>query len=142
MTAALARSSYRKADSASAQVVDNPHQVISVTLRELKRSLDVLSYHVENKKPCPEMHLNRAFTAVYILQSSLDFEKGGELALNLFQAYEFVRIQLVRAFRREKDADLSTSVEAIDGITEAWMEIAPQVAAQTQNSQASEGNTS
>lgn len=126
MTAALARSRYRKADSASVQVVENPHQVISVTLRELRRSLDILSYHVDEKKACPEMHLNHAFTAIYILQSSLDFEKGGELATNLFQVYEFVRLQLVKAFRREDDADLKNSLEAIDGIRDAWLQISPE----------------
>lgn len=126
MTAALARSRYRRADSASVQVVENPHQVISVTLRELRRSLDILSYHVAEQKTCPEMHLNQAFTAVYILQSSLDFEKGGELAVNLFQAYEFVRMQLVKAFRRDEDTDLKTALEAIEGILEAWSQISPE----------------
>ena len=40
-------------------------------------------------------HFSRALTIIYSLQSSLDFEKGGEIAENLFQTYEFARQMII-----------------------------------------------
>lgn len=126
MTVALARSKYRQAESSGAAQVESPHQVISVTLRELEKSLRVLHAAATAQKSYPEAHLNRAFTAIYILQSSLDFENGGEVANSLFQVYEFARLQVVKAFRREEDANLADASEAISGIYSAWQEIGPK----------------
>jgi len=75
----------------------------------------------------PSDHFNRCFTAIYILQSSLDFEKGGELAGSLFQVYEYARLQVLSAFKRDETADLDQARIAIEGIKSAWTEIGPQV---------------
>ena len=37
-------------------------------------------------------YLVRCLTTIYSLQTSLDFEKGGTIATNLFQLYEFCRV--------------------------------------------------
>lgn len=127
MSMAFARTSYRQAETYGAQEVDDPHQIISVTLRELERSLSVLKAAQESARKYPEDHLNRAFTAIYILQTSLDFEKGGDIATSLFQVYEFCRLQVVKAFRREENAQIPEALEAISGILSAWQEIGDQV---------------
>ena len=91
------------------------------------RSLDVLCSAQEQGVPFPDTHLNRCFTAIYILQSSLDYETGGELATSLFQVYEYSRLQVLKAFRREPDPELSQARTAIQGILSAWEEIGPRV---------------
>jgi flagellar protein FliS len=70
--------------------------------------------------------MNRAFTAIYILQSSLDFEQGGEIATNLFQVYEYCRLKVVAAFRRDPDASLTQAANYISDILQAWDSIAPR----------------
>ena len=40
-------------------------------------------------------HFARSLTIIYGLQSSLDFEKGGPIAENLFQLYEFARQKMI-----------------------------------------------
>lgn len=127
MTFENARSSYRRAESVQQVEVTDPHEIIGVTLRELEKSLRVLASAKEAGNKYPSQHLNRALTAIYILQSSLDFEVGGEIATNLFQVYEFCRVQVADAFARKPDADLASSVLHIEGIRGAWDQIASQV---------------
>lgn len=125
MTFADARARYRRAETAEFQVVDDPHQIVLVTLRELERSLKALAAAAAVGSSYPDQHLNRAFTAIYILQSSLDFENGGEIAGNLFQVYEYCRLQVSAAFRREAGPQLDDAATHIGGILSAWEQIGP-----------------
>ncbi|EGJ21494.1 flagellar protein FliS [Cereibacter sphaeroides WS8N] len=125
MTFADARARYRRTETVDFQAVEDPHQIVLVTLRELERSLRALAAAAETGGSYPDQHLNRAFTAIYILQSSLDFEKGGEIADNLFRVYEFCRLQVASAFRREH-GQLTDAAGHISAILEAWEQIGPR----------------
>jgi flagellar protein FliS len=123
MTFLDARAKYRRADSGEVLAVESPHGIILVTLRELEKSLRILAAATDGQYPAA--HLNRAFTAVYILQSSLDFDKGGEIALNLFRVYEYCRLRIAEAFRREPAPRLAEAADHIAGLITAWEQIAP-----------------
>lgn len=127
MNTALARNMYRRTETASSPAPDNPHRVIEITLNELERSVGVLAAAKASGLPYQPDHLNKAFTAIYILQSSLDFEAGGEIAVSLFQVYEFCRIQILHAFRRDEDPKLDEAKLAVSEILSAWQEIRTQV---------------
>ncbi|MEL5876673.1 flagellar export chaperone FliS [Cereibacter sphaeroides] len=126
MTFADARARYRRTETVDFQAVEDPHQIVLVTLRELERSLRALAAAAEAGGSYPDQHLNRAFTAIYILQSSLDFEKGGEIADNLFRVYEFCRLQVASAFRREH-GQLTDAAGHIGAILGAWEQIGPRL---------------
>ncbi len=121
MTFLGARAQYRRADSGDIAVTEDPHGIILVTLRELERSLRALA--AANPGPFPASHVNRAFTAIYILQSSLDFDKGGEIAVNLFRVYEYCRLRVAEAFRREPAPRLADAADHIAGLLAAWQQI-------------------
>ncbi|OYU19793.1 MAG: flagellar biosynthesis protein FliS [Rhodobacteraceae bacterium PARR1] len=121
MTFLGARAQYRRADSGEMAVTDDPHGIILVTLRELERSLRALA--AANPGPFPASHVNRAFTAIYILQSSLDFDQGGEIAVNLFRVYEYCRLRVAEAFRREPSPRLVDAADHIAGLLTAWQQI-------------------
>ena len=123
MTFLDARAQYRRADSGKILSVESPHGIILVTLRELEKSLRVLA--ASDPASYPAAHLNRAFTAIYILQSSLDFDKGGEIAVNLFRVYEYCRLRVTEAFRREPAPRLSEAAEHIADLVAAWEQIGP-----------------
>ncbi|MCE6952969.1 flagellar protein FliS [Cereibacter sphaeroides] len=125
MTFADARTRYRRAETVDFQSVEDPHQIILVTLRELERSLKALAAAAPGPV-YPDQHLNRAFTAIYILQGSLDFEKGGEIADNLFAVYEYCRTQVAAAFRREPAPQLADAAGHIGTILAAWEQIGPR----------------
>ena len=62
----------------------------------------------------------KCLTTIYSLQTSLDFEKGGKIAINLFQLYEFCRLQIIDAFRYDKNDGLKKSYDALSQIVSAW----------------------
>lgn len=126
MTFENARSSYRRAETIKPADVNDPHEIVGVTLRELEKSLRVLATSQDAGRPYPAQHLNRAFTAIYILQSSLDFERGGDIATNLFRVYEYCRLQVADAFARKPDPKLLTAATHIGGILNAWEQIGGQ----------------
>jgi flagellar protein FliS len=126
MTAALALARYRQTDLAGQAVADDPHEVIFVTLRELNRALAVLHAATKAGRPAPADHANRALTALYILQSSLDFEKGGDIANDLFAVYEFARQQVLAIWSGETETDIETAHAALEDIQSAWTQIGAQ----------------
>lgn len=67
--------------------------------------------------------LDKSFAIVAELQSSLDFERGGEIAIQLNDLYGFVNARLL-------EANLNVSIEAIDDairvletLLEGWQQI-------------------
>ena len=129
MTFLNARAQYRKTEQGEALAVDSPHGIILVTLRELERSLRVLAAAAADQGNYPPLHINRAFTAIYILQTSLDFEQGGDIALNLFRVYEYCRLRVAEAFRKEPHPRLSDAADHIANLLAAWEAMGKDAAA-------------
>lgn len=123
MNSMIARSHYRQAQAARPMHAETPHDVVLITLKELKRAMDVLAIAHAQARSLPTEHVNRALTAIYILQTSLDFEQGGEIATDLFQLYEFARFHVLAAWRNQPDARLAEAAEALANILEAWAAI-------------------
>ncbi|WP_417727034.1 flagellar export chaperone FliS [Roseovarius sp.] len=130
MSFAFARSRYRQAETLVQESVKDPYDIIFVTLRELNRSLVVLARTQQEARTLPSDHVNRVLTAIYILQSSLDFEAGGDLAGDLFQLYEFARFHVLKAMRGETDARLAEAAAAMGDILGAWEQIGSDVRSQ------------
>ena len=65
-------------------------------------------------------YVTRSLTSIYSLQTSLDFEKGGEIAINLFHLYEFCRLQIIAAFSKNKNDGLKKAFDALNEIISAW----------------------
>lgn len=120
---AFARDRYRQADTIKTKTVSDPYDVVFQTLKELTRAMNVLAESHAQERDLPADQLNRALTAIYILQSSLDFELGGEIAQDLFQLYEFARFHVLKAWRNEPDPRLREAADAIAEILAAWTDI-------------------
>ncbi len=82
-----------------------------VTLQELKTALDSAE---------KEHHFERALSSIYFLQKCLDFEKGGELAKNLFKVYEYCRVQIIDFALKGTVEKLDTAIEFVQTILEGW----------------------
>jgi flagellar secretion chaperone FliS len=122
MTLQQARLTYQRSARAVPALTDEPHVIIGVVLGELHSALTVLATAARNQSPLPSEPMARSLSAIYLLQSSLDFEKGGEIAPSLFRLYEFCREQIVMAFRKEEEGlkGLALAAEYIGSIREAW----------------------
>lgn len=125
MSFAHARAAYRQTEKVTPAAAPRPYDIVYQTLKELSRALHVLAEAHAKSLPLPSDHMNRGLTAIYILQTSLDFEKGGEIAQDLFQLYEFARFHLLRAWRGEADPRLREAADAMSEILSAWQEIGP-----------------
>ena len=69
----------------------------------------------------------RSLTIIYSLQSSLDFEKGGEISTNLFRIYEYSRQQLISDLKNAKAEGVTNAIHIIKEIAGAWDQIADEV---------------
>mgnify|MGYP000577832822 CR=1 FL=1 len=68
-------------------------------------------------------NFSRACIAIYTLQTSLDFEKGGNIAIQLFQVYEFCRKELIKAFTKKVVDGINRAIITLSQIISAWREL-------------------
>ena len=103
--------------------IDDAHGAISVCLETLLHNLKVLA----DKPPHGSELFNRVsskcLTAIYILQTSLDFEKGAVIAENLFKLYDYVKFQVITNSKSSEDADIDQAVSIISEIYGSWKTI-------------------
>ena len=113
----------------SSFVVKDKSAVISAILMELKRSMNIVVDKIESTKewrPSDEdiklknTHFTKALTAIYSLQVSLNFDEGGNIAIKLFQLYEYCRQQLIKGYSKKVVSGIKKALEAIGSISEAW----------------------
>ena len=119
MNYAFARNQYKKSNNAALSALSDPHEMIGLTMKELSRSLSALQ-NVGIGGDRQKNYLSKAFTAIYILQTSLDFEKGQDIANNLFKLYEYIRIQLQKTMKNDVSATLQVCSEILQEIIDAW----------------------
>ena len=117
---------YKNADRNAVVESDSPHALIAVLFDELLRHMRGFASEVESdelKKNDPSEHFTRSLTIIYGLQSSLNFEDGGEIANNLFRLYEYPRQQLLNTMRTRELVGTHAAIDALENISEAWREI-------------------
>ena len=113
----------------SANLSKNTFQVVESILVELKRSMIVVSELTkknkveDNERVKKNSNFSRACVAIYTLQTSLDFDRGGEIAIQLFQVYEFCRKQLIKAFTKKVVDGINIAIETLNDIIFAWKEL-------------------
>ena len=125
---------YKKVEK-SGDTIKSPYEVISVILNQLHKNVHLMileidkikafkiSRQFENVKDTQKSiskYFVKCLTTIYSLQTSLDFENGGKIATNLFQLYEFCRLQVIDAFRNNKNDGLKKSYDALSQIVQAW----------------------
>jgi len=123
MSLQFARQTYQRASRNDQDLPADPHAVIGIALAELHSALGALSMAAAQRRPLPTRPMTLALSSLYLLQSSLDFEQGGEIAPALFRVYEFCREKVVTAFRdKEEGAEgLQRATEFIASLREAWV---------------------
>lgn len=110
---------YAAATRREAEELTHPHELIQVTLTTLRQSLDLMSQDAID----PELFArskSKALTAIYILQTSLDMERGGEIAQNLFRVYEYCRFQIINSKRIESHPGMTLCINLLDELIDAW----------------------
>ena len=105
---------------------EDSHSMVLLLFDELIRSMRAFSQDLnpslseENRK---SEKMSKCLTIIYGLQSSLDFENGGEIAENLFRLYEYAREQILIDNKTGKAAGTLVAISSLEDIREAWVEI-------------------
>ena len=117
----------------------SPHDIVKFLMENLLNSMkNVLTYSENIKKDnlkdlskkelaiVKSKNASKALTIIYSLQVSLDFDKTPEIAKNLFQIYEYCRVQIIQALLKKTISGLSKAINALEDILDGWREIKPE----------------
>ncbi|MDA9990270.1 flagellar protein FliS [Paracoccaceae bacterium] len=113
------KNTYQDNSTANPQIED-AHAAVTACLETLLHNLNILSEKPTIGSEVFEKVSNKCLTAIYILQSSLDFEKGASIAENLFKLYEYVKFQIIAIPKSYDEANLENAVMIISQISETW----------------------
>lgn len=103
----------------------SPHGLIKILFDELVLALQT-AIHAEKQGERAKAtdKLTRSLTILYALETSLDFEKGGDVAIGLCQIYREARKLLLDATKTREVASVMKAHAMIAEIAEAWSQIA------------------
>ena len=117
---------YLNDDIASKTSNLNPHKIIEEVLKDLKKNMETLAYSLDNEpviSSIKSQSFSKSLTAIYILQSSLNFEKGEEIAENLYRIYEFCKEGIMKGFTKRDSKLVYDAIPPIDEILDGWKQI-------------------
>ncbi len=113
-----------------------PHEVVRFLMENLLNSMKSLQSTLQITKGSDIENLtkkqlasfqskntSKALTIIYSLQVSLDFDKSPEIAQNLFQIYEYCRVQIINALLKKTKTGLVKAIEVLNDILDGWSNI-------------------
>ena len=122
---------YQNAERQALEETNDPHLIVMTMLDALLKSMQIFVENIDLKNggdaEMKSKHFSRAISIIYALQSSLDFEKGGDIAKNLFQLYEYARIKLIEDLGKGVTEGTLGALNAIESIRYAWEEMGKQL---------------
>ena len=126
---------YKKSQQNS-NLTKTPHEVVRFLMENLLNSMKSLQSTLQIKKGSDIENLtkkqlasfqskntSKALTIIYSLQVSLDFDKSPEIAQNLFQIYEYCRVQIINALLKKTKTGLVKAIEVLNDILDGWSNI-------------------
>ena len=123
MNLAFALNTYNQTKASSESSKNDGYEAVKYALDQVIGSMERLNAGLDTEEK--EHHFERALSSIYFLQKCLDFEKGGDLAKNLFKVYEFCRVQIVEFALKGTVKKLDTAIEFVQTILEGWEGVRP-----------------
>lgn len=117
---------YTKTDHANVVEGNDPVAIISLLFDELIRAMQDFIQHSDpekGKKDVRSRQFSRSLTIIYALQTSLNFEEGGDIADNLFRLYEYARQQLLQDWKDNTIEGTEKAIISLDEIRDAWHQL-------------------
>lgn len=93
-------------------------------IRFLERSIDELQ---SGRLSDHKMNLRRGIAIIAELQNTLNFEKGGELAIQLFDLYGYMLDRLTQANLRKEAEYIREVIRHLNTLLDGWREAVRQV---------------
>ena len=117
---------YSNSEKKAIVEAEDSHAMVLLLFDELIKSMRVFSENIDLETADLNLRsekLSRSLTIIYALQSSLDFEKGGEIAENLFRLYQYAREQILIGHSSGVAQGILIAISSLEDIREAWVEI-------------------
>lgn len=115
-------------------VIDHasPHKLIQMLFEGAIKSANQALLHLQNRNIAEKgLAISRAIRIIEEgLKTSLDTTKGGAIALQLQELYDYMLRQLLTASLRNEDAPLKEVVHLLCELRDAWSSIDPAAAKQ------------
>ena len=113
-------SAYQSVAMAGPETQD-PHELVKLLFVGLTDRIAMARAALEKgDRVARAIAVTKAQKILFGLRDSLDFEAGGELALNLDSLYEYCIRRLVNAHAREDDEIFAEVMDLMVSIREAW----------------------
>ena len=124
-----ASEAYKQAENIGLSEVTNPHEIIQTLFKELIKSMSLFERSLSDYTMLESRSSSfaKSLTIIYSLQTSLDFEKGGEISNNLFKIYEYSRQQLISDLKNGEPKGVPNAITIVKEIADAWNQIADEV---------------
>lgn len=115
---------YAAVDTGSRVEGANAHQLVKILFDELLLAIDsaIVADRNGDRAKCSDKQA-RALSIVHALESSLDFDRGGQVALGLAQIYREARRLIVAGLQTRTAGEMDEARLIIGEIAEAWAEI-------------------
>jgi len=102
----------------------SPHGLVKLLFDELLLALEACAHSLGNGDPIKARDKNvRALSILYALETSLDFDRGGDIAISLAKIYREARRLLVQSNTSGDVAEVRRAHALIGEIAEAWNRI-------------------
>jgi len=118
-----AKRSYELHETNFVENIENNHEIVRLILKELQKNLIIITSDEKIDLTKQARHYAKAHTALHLLLSSLDPEKGGEISNNLAGLYLYVQQQLIEGRDRDGFKGDINIVGIITDLLEAWEQI-------------------
>jgi flagellar protein FliS len=117
---------YSNSEKKAVIEAEDSHAMVLLLFDELIKTTRIFSQNIKIKTGSHKVrseNMSKALTIIYALQSSLDFERGGEIAENLYRLYEYTREQILIDNKSNEAAGILVAISSLEDIREAWVEI-------------------
>ena len=118
-----AKRSYELQEANFVENIEDNHEIVRLIFKELRKNLIIIVSDEEIELSKQARHYAKAHTALHLLLSSLDSEKGGEISENLAGLYLYVQQQLIEGRDREGFKGDPNIVEIVTDLLDAWEQI-------------------
>ena len=117
---------YKKTEMFGAVEAKDPETVVVLVMEELIKSVKLFHSNISLKTGDlfkRSKNFSRAVSVIYMLQSSLDLDKGGQVAYDLFRLYEFLRLNLIKDLRSGTVSKSLIALSSIIEIKDSWSKL-------------------
>lgn len=115
-----AKRSYELHETNFVENIENNHEIVRLILKELQKHLIIITSCEKIDLSKQARHYAKAHTALHLLLSSLDPEKGEEISSNLAGLYLYVQQQLIEGRDQDGFKGDRNIVGIVTDLIEAW----------------------